>query len=78
MKNEIKEIIDHDDYDVPDEISETEAIIYDWVVFHFGESEAENPSWNITELAAHLDEMRRIMDDAHSVYKQNNTVKYRL
>lgn len=72
MKNEIKEIIDHDYYEVPDEISPIEAIIYDWVEEHYGE--AEDASWCIPELAEHIEETLK----SGSVYKQNNTVKYRL
>lgn len=29
-------------------------IIYKWVADNFGQSEADNPSWNIRELADHL------------------------
>lgn len=29
-------------------------IIYKWVAEHFGQSEADNPSWNIEALADHL------------------------
>lgn len=28
--------------------------IYDWVAKNFGESEADDPSWNIEALSAHL------------------------
>lgn len=28
--------------------------IYDWVAKNFGESEAEDPSWSIKDLSAHL------------------------
>jgi hypothetical protein len=78
IKNEILDVIDHDDYEVPETISETEAIIYDWVVHCFGESEAEDPSWNISELAKYLDEMKALQDATGAEYKQSNTVKYRL
>lgn len=30
--------------------------IYDWVKDNFGESEADDPSWNIQLLACHIDE----------------------
>lgn len=30
-------------------------IIYDWVLENFGESEANDPSWNIEELAQHIE-----------------------
>lgn len=60
------------DYDVPVEVSVTEAIIYDWVVEHYGKSEAVSPSLNITALAQHLDEM--LNKDS---YKQVNTVMYK-
>lgn len=54
------------------EISETEAIIYDWVAEHFGETEAMDPSWNITLLAEHIDKCK-----AKGNYKQKYTVVYR-
>lgn len=72
MDNKINEIIDADMYEVPRDISKTEAIIYDWVVDNFGESEAEDPSWNIRALAQHIDEQ------SIGEYEQQNTVKYRL
>lgn len=72
MDNNINEIIDTDIYEVPRDISKTEAIIYDWVVDHFGESEAEDPSWNIRLLAQYIDEQ------SIGEYEQQNTVKYRL
>lgn len=72
MDNNINEIIDADMYEVPKDISKTEAIIYDWVVEHFGESEAEDPSWNIHLLAQYIDEQ------SIGEYEQKNTVKYRL
>lgn len=72
MDNNINEVVDTDMYEVPKDVSKTEAIIYDWVVDHFGESEAEDPSWNIHLLAQHIDEQ------SIGEYKQQNTVKYRL
>ena len=39
IKNQVKRKIDKDYYYVPDEVSETEALIYDWVVYHFGKEE---------------------------------------
>lgn len=39
----------------PGQVSETEAIIYRWVRDCFGESEAQNPSWDIHELAMTID-----------------------
>lgn len=60
-----------EDYDIPAEVSITEAMIYDWVVEHYGKSEAKSPSWNITALAQHLDEM-----SSKDTYKQVNTVMY--
>ena len=39
IKNQVKRKIDNDCYYVPDEVSETEALIYDWVVYHFGKEE---------------------------------------
>lgn len=35
-------------------ISPVEWAIYDWVLEHFGDNEANNPSWDIQELAKHL------------------------
>lgn len=78
INNEILDIIDNDEYDVPATISETEAIIYDWIVRKYGMNEAEYPSWNITELAKYLDEMKALQDATGAEYKQNNTVKYRI
>lgn len=34
----------------------TQKLIHDWVKENFGESEAEDPSWNIEELANYIDE----------------------
>ncbi len=73
IENSIDGIIDNDYYEVPGEVSVTEAIIYDWVAKTFGESEAEDPSWNISELAKVIDK------NIHKKnYKQQHTVKYRL
>jgi len=71
VNNKIEEIIDTDEYEVPKDISRTEAFIYDWVVDNFGESEAEDPSWNIHALAQAIDEA-----DLNN-YEQQHTVKYR-
>lgn len=78
MKNEVLDIIDHDEYDVPSKVTETEAIIYDWIVHHYGKDEAENPSWNISELAMFLEDMKELMHNTKTKYKQSNTVMYRL
>ena len=78
IKNTVKDIIDHDEYEVPAEVSETEAKIYDWVVNSFGESEAEDPSWNIHALAEWLDGLNRLQANTNTVYEPSNTVKYRL
>lgn len=48
MKNEIKKNI--------------KATIYDWVKENFGESEAEDPSWNIDALADRLTKAELIYD----------------
>lgn len=62
---------EREDYDIPAEVSVTEAMIYDWVVEHYGKSEAKSPSWNITALAQHLDEMSN-----KDSYSQVNSVMY--
>lgn len=33
-----------------------EELIYEWVRENFGQSEADDPSWNIEELANYLEE----------------------
>lgn len=38
-------------------VSELEWKIYDWVAEHFGDSEADDPSWSIHALAEHLDSL---------------------
>ena len=63
-------------YDIPQEVSETEAMIYDWVVDRYGNSEAELPSWNIADLAKYIDENRSKGDNEE--YKQTFTVAYRI
>jgi len=78
IQNQVKEIIDSDFYEVPAEVSETEAIIYDWIAHTYGEREASNPSWNIHELAEYLDKMRETLDNTKCVYKPSLTVKYEL
>ena len=62
-------------YDIPKEVSETEAMIYDWVVDKYGNDEAEYPSWNITELAKFIDKNRS--KEGEEKYRQNFTVAYR-
>lgn len=47
----------------PGHVSETEALIYCWVRKFFGESEANDPSWNIHELAQYLDTNRGSIDN---------------
>lgn len=78
IKNQVKDFVDNDLYEIPDEVSEIEALIYDWVVYHFGKEEAENPSWNIHDLAEHLDEMRDLLKLVKSDYEPQNTIMYRL
>lgn len=78
IKNEVKDFVDNDLYEIPDEVSETEALIYDWVVYHFGKSEAENPSWNIHDLAQYLDTLKGWIEYSKENYKPENTVMYRL
>lgn len=63
-------------YDIPKEVSETEAMIYDWVVDRYGNDEAELPSWNIAELAKYIDENRS--KGGEEKYRQNFTVAYRI
>ena len=62
-------------YDIPQQVSETEAMIYDWVVNRYGNNEAELPSWNIADLAKYIDENRSKGDKEK--YKQTFTVAYR-
>ena len=57
-------------YDIPKKVSVTEAVIYDWVVDHFGTSEAEDPSWNIHLLAEHLNKK------CTEKYKQKHPIRY--
>ena len=52
----VKKIIDGDTYEVPENPSKVEQLIYDWVVKSYGWSEIENPSWNIPELAKWINE----------------------
>ena len=78
IKNEILDVIDADEYDIPESITETEAIIYDWVVHHYGKQEASNPSWNISELAKYMEEMKTLQQCTGAEYKQSNTVAYEL
>lgn len=78
IKNKVLEIIDHDEYDVPENITETEAIIYDWVAHTYGNNEAANPSWNISNLAKYLEDMRALQQSTGAEYEQSNTVKYQL
>ena len=40
-------------------MSNTKSLIRDWVIDNFGESEAEDPSWNIDLLARWLDDNRK-------------------
>ena len=63
-------------YNIPKEVSETEAMIYDWVVDKYGNDEAEYPSWNITELAKIIDKNRS--KEGEEKYRQNFTVAYRI
>ena len=78
IKNKIVEIIDHDEYDVPENITEMEAIIYDWVAHKYGKSEAANPSWNISDLAKYLEDLKTLQQSTGAEYEQSNTVKYQL
>ena len=52
-------------YDIPKEVSETEAMIYDWVVDRYGNNEAK-----------YIDENRSKGDKEE--YKQTFTVAYRI
>lgn len=78
IHNSVKELIDTDFYEVPAEISETEALIYDWVAKVYGKNEAANPSWDIHRLAKHLDDMKELLNNTKSEYEPTNTVKYEL
>lgn len=64
---------DQDTY-YPGQVSETEALIYTWVNVFFGESEAKNPSWNIHELAMHIDSQRGRIDNCG--FLREGTVGY--
>lgn len=64
-----------EEYDIPQQVSETEAMIYDWVVDRYGNDEAELPSWNIADLAKYIDENKSKGDKEE--YKQTFTVAYR-
>lgn len=46
---------DFKELDIPERVSKTEAIIFNWVTEHFGITEAMNPSWNISALADEID-----------------------
>ncbi len=59
---------------IPKTVSVLEAIIYDYVVEHFGESEAQNPSWDITSLAAWIQNYQEEMNN--KAYEQLHTVAY--
>lgn len=78
IKNEILDVIDADKYNVPENITETEAIIYDWVAHNYGKQEASNPSWNISALAKYMEELRTLRQSTGAEYKQSNTVAYEL
>lgn len=41
--------------ELEDQVSPLERSIYNWVEENFGESEANDPSWNINSLAQHLE-----------------------
>ena len=45
--------------------------IYEWVADNFGQSEADNPSWNIEALANHLSKTD-IKPDELNAYTKNN------
>jgi hypothetical protein len=60
---------------IPKTVSVLEAIIYDYVVEHFGESEAQNPSWDITSLAAWIQNYQEEMNN-DKAYEQLHTVAY--
>lgn len=72
MQNKGKDFQEVSQYncEVPKEVSKTEAIIYDWVATHFGETEACDPSWNIHSLAECIDKYK------DKEYKQQYTVAY--
>lgn len=78
IKNQIVEIIDADEYDVPENVTQMEIIIYDWVANKYGISEAENPSWNISDLAKYIEDLQALQQSTGAEYAQSNTVKYKL
>lgn len=76
MKNNIKEKISPEFYDVPENVSHIEAIIFDWVAENYGETEAESGSWCIPELAAHIEAKITEMLETGKEYQQKFTVCY--
>lgn len=46
-------------------------IIYNWVADNFGESEAQDPSWDIKTLAEHLSESDIDPDELNAMTKSN-------
>lgn len=71
MKNKPDNTIDSELYEVPENVTPIEAMIYDWVTDNYGSSEAECASWNIAELAGYIHKQL----DAGK-YTQKYTVKY--
>lgn len=60
---------------IPKTVSVLEAIIYDYVAEHFGEEEAQNPSWDITSLGAWIQNHQEEISNSKS-YEQLHTVAY--
>ena len=71
MKNKPDNTIDPELYEVPENVTPVEAMIYDWVTDHYGSSEAENGSWNIAVLAEYINKQL-----GAKKYSQKYTVKY--
>lgn len=74
MKNKIVEPIENDYYEVPENVSFFEAVIFDWVAEHYGLNEAQDGSWCIPELAEHLESVLK----SGKKYQQKHTVSYDL
>lgn len=46
-----------------DRVSETEKVIYNFVLGNYGESEADDPSWDISALAEAIDDFNKGVKD---------------
>ena len=62
---------DFKELDIPERVSKTESIIFNWVAEHFDINEAMDPSWNISALADEIDAQQQ-----NPEYKPEYTVAY--